>query len=121
MRLGCSGREGAHITQESLMRTYIVQLHLIQRPVFIADRHPFHGVQRGVRAINDFAEDCVLAVQMRLLGVCDEELGLVRIWARIGHSHHPAGVELGSEKGTSGGEKGQLVPAQTPTGRGRKG
>lgn len=34
---------------------------------------------------------------MGLLGVCYKELGLVRIWTRIGHGHHTAGVELGSD------------------------
>lgn len=93
------------------MRTYVGQLNLVQRPVFVVDCCSFHGVQSGICAINDFAEDGVLSVQMRLLAVCYEELRLVRIWARIGHGHHPAGVELGSEERASGREeRGQLVP-----------
>lgn len=88
------------------MSTYVDQLNLIQRPVFVVDRHSFHGVQCRVRAINDFAEDCVLAVQVRLLGVCHEELGLVRVWARVCHRHHATGVELGSERSARGREKG---------------
>ena len=43
---------------------------------------------------------------MGLLGVCYEELGLVRIRSRIGHGHHTAGIELGSEEIARGGEKG---------------
>ena len=93
------------------MGTYVGQVNLTQRPVFVVDWHPFHGVQSRVRAINDLAEDGVLAIQMRLLAVCYEKLGLVRIWARICHSHHPTGVELGSEERTSGGEKGSVRSA----------
>lgn len=78
------------------------QLNLIQRSVFVVHRNPFHGVQSGVRTINDLAKDGVLSVQMGLLGVCYEELGLVRIWARICHGHHAAGVKLGSEERARG-------------------
>lgn len=61
------------------MHTYVGQLNLIRRSVFVDDRDSLHGVQSRVHAIDDFAEDGVLAVQMRLLAVCYEELGLVRI------------------------------------------
>ena len=44
------------------MRTYVGQLNLIQRSVFVVDRDSFHRVQSRVRAINDFAKDSVLAV-----------------------------------------------------------
>lgn len=55
-------REGTRITQEGFMRTYVGQLNLIQRSVFVVDRDSFHRVQSRVRAINDFAKDSVLAV-----------------------------------------------------------
>ena len=79
------------------MQTYVGQLDLIQRTVFVVDRSSFHSVQSGVRAINHLSEDGVLAVQVGLLGVCYEELRLVRVWSRIGHGYHSARVELGSE------------------------
>jgi hypothetical protein len=47
---------------------------------------------------------------MELLAVCYEELGLVRIWTRVGHRHHAARVELGSEQRTREG-------SQPPTGK----
>ena len=39
-------------------------------------------------------EDCVLAVEVGLLRVRDEELGLVRVRARVRHSQDTAIVEL---------------------------
>lgn len=80
------------------MWTYVCQLDLIQRAIFVVHWHSFHGVQGGVGAIDDFAEDGVLSIQVRLFAVCYEELGLVRVGARISHSHHATGVELGSEE-----------------------
>ena len=82
------------------VRTHVCQLNLIQRTVFVVDRNSFHGIEGGVHTINDFAEDGVPSVQMGLLAVCYEELGLVRIWTRVGHGHHAAGVKLGSEERT---------------------
>ena len=69
----------------------------------MVDRSSFHGIEGGVDTINDFAEDGEPSVQMGLLAVCYEELGLVCICTRVGHGHHAAGVKLGSEQG---GEKG---------------
>lgn len=39
---------------------------------------------------------------MGLLRVCDEELGLVGIWARISHRHDAAGVKLGTKEDQDG-------------------
>ena len=44
------------------MRAHIGQLDLIQRTVFVVNRNSFHDIQSGVCAINNFAEDSVLAV-----------------------------------------------------------
>lgn len=43
---------------------------------------------------SDLSKDCVFAVEMRLLGVGDEELGFVRVRAGVGHGEDPAVVEL---------------------------
>ena len=40
------------------------------------------------------AEDGVLAIEVRLFRVGDKELGLVRVWASVRHSHDPPVVEL---------------------------
>jgi len=46
---------------------------------------------------------------MGLFGVCYKELGLVRIWSRVGHGYHAAGVELGSEEMARGRERAPSV------------
>ena len=40
------------------------------------------------------AKDGVLAIEVRLFRVGDKELGLVRVWASVRHSHDPPVVEL---------------------------
>ena len=53
---------------------------------------------------------------MGLLAIGYEELGFVRIGSRIGHRHHPSGVELGSEERATGRDKrGRLDPVWTLT------
>ena len=43
---------------------------------------------------SDLSKDCVFAVEMRLLGVGDEELGFVRVGPGVGHGEDPAVVKL---------------------------
>lgn len=40
------------------------------------------------------AENCVFAIEMRLLGVCDEKLRLVGVWPGVCHGKDPAIIEL---------------------------
>ena len=80
------------------MNTYVREGDFIQRPVFVVNGDSFHSIQCRVGAINDLSEDGILAVQMRLLVVCYEELGFVCIWTRVGHGHHPPGVKLGEAR-----------------------
>ena len=40
------------------------------------------------------SKDGILSVEMRLFCVRDEELGLVRVWTSVRHSHDPPVVEL---------------------------
>lgn len=91
------------------------QLDLVQRSILCVHLDAFHGIQRRIRAIDDLsmsatelvdgcsiaylAENCVLAVKMRLLGICYEKLRLVCIWAGICHGKDSAVVELGSVSG----------------------
>lgn len=91
------------------MRTYVGQFNLIQRTVFVVNWSSLHGIQGGVCTIDDLSKDGVLAVQMGLFDVCYEELGLVRIWSRVGHGYHAAGVELGSEVIARGRERAPSV------------
>lgn len=42
--------------------THICQLDLIQRTAFVVDWDSFHSIEGGVGAIDDLAEDGVLAV-----------------------------------------------------------
>ena len=44
------------------------------------------------------AKDGVLAIEVRLLRVGDEELGLVRVRARVCHGEDAASVELSGER-----------------------
>ena len=97
--VGEDERAGAHQrdrrgTKGKGVWAHACQLDLIQRTVFVVDRGSFHGIESGVDTINDFAEDGEPSVQMGLLGVCYEELGLVCICTRVGHGHHAAGVKL---------------------------
>lgn len=55
-----------------------LQPDLLQWPVLRVHWHLLNRVQRRVRAVDDLAEDCVLAVQTRLLRVRDEELRVSR-------------------------------------------
>lgn len=70
------------------------KFHFIERSIFIVDRYAFHGVQTCISAIDDFSKDSVFSIKMRLLGVRDEELRLVGVWARISHGYDAAGIEL---------------------------
>ena len=77
-----------------LKGTHMCQLDLTERTVFVVDRYALHCIQSRVSTIDDFAEYCIFGVEMRLLGIGDEELGFIRVWSRVGHGHHPACVEL---------------------------
>lgn len=65
-------------------------------PVLGVDRDRLHGIESPTvfGAVDDLAYDGVLAVQMRMLGVRDEELGLVGIGTGIGASDYAPAVEL---------------------------
>ncbi len=94
--------------------------YLAERPVLWIDGHSLHGVEGRVGAIYDLkvqsacrrcdvrsaahlAEDGVLAIEMWLLRIGDEELGLVGVRARVGHRQDPAIVELSGERRISHG------------------
>ena len=83
-------------------KTNVSQFDFVERPVFVVNWHAFHGVQCRICTIYHFAHDGVFAVEMGLLRVCDEELGLVGIWARISHRHDAAGVKLGTKEDQDG-------------------
>lgn len=70
------------------------EFHLRQRAVLVVDRNAFHGIERGVMTIYYLAKDGIFRVQMGLLGIRDEELGLVGIRARICHCNDATGIEL---------------------------
>lgn len=52
----------------------MIKLNLVERSVLVVDRYTLHRVQRRIGAVNYLAEDGVFAVQMSLLGICNEEL-----------------------------------------------
>jgi hypothetical protein len=52
---------------------------------------------------------------MGLLRVCDEELGLVGIWARISHRHDTAGVKLGTKADQDGRKMDEKKLEREPT------
>ena len=87
------------------------QLDFLQWTVFVVDRHTLHGLE-CVKAINDLAKDGVLAVQVRLLGVGDEELRFIGVASRIGHCHDSSGIELGEQQeGRKDGWKDKRIVA----------
>ena len=47
-----------------------------------------------IQPFSDPAEHSMLAVQMRLGGMGDEELGAVRVGPAVGHAQHPRAVVL---------------------------
>ena len=69
---------------------------LARRSVLCVHRHCFHGVERTsvLCTVDDPSDDGVLAVQMRLLSVRDEELGLVGVRTGIGACDDAATVKL---------------------------
>lgn len=75
-------------------QTYIDELDFIERPVLVVDGNTLDSIEGGVVAVNDLAKDSVLAVKMCLLRICKEELGLVRVGARVSHGNNAARVEL---------------------------
>lgn len=58
------------------------------------DGYSLHCVEGGICAVNDFAENRVLAVEMGLLRVRDEELGFIRVGTAVGHCDHASGIKL---------------------------
>jgi len=72
------------------------QFNLAEWSILVIHEHTLHGVESRVGTIDDFAEYCVLGVEMRLLGIGDEELGFVRIWSGVCHSHYSTCIELQS-------------------------
>lgn len=73
---------------------YMGEFDFSEGSVFIVDRGTLHQVQGGVGAVDHLAKNCVFTVEVRLLCVCDEELGFVGIGPRVRHSNHAAIIEL---------------------------
>jgi hypothetical protein len=65
----------------------------LQRPVLVVDRDSLESIQ-CVESVNQLPKDRVLAVQMRLLGVDDVELGEVGVGAFVGHGQNAPGIVL---------------------------
>jgi len=76
------------------MDCYMGEFDFSEGSVFIVDRGTLHQVQGGVGAVDHLAKNCVFTVEVRLLCVCDEELGFVGIGPRVRHSNHAAIIEL---------------------------
>jgi len=70
------------------------QLDFAEGAIFVIDGDTFHGIQGRVCTVDDLAKYRILCVEMRLLGIGDEELGFVRIRARVGHGNYTASIEL---------------------------
>lgn len=75
------------------MATYPCQLNLLQRSVLVVDWDAFDSVECVV-SVDDLAKDSVATIKVGLLGVCDEELRLVRVTPRISHCDYPSGIKL---------------------------
>ena len=67
-----------------------------RRPVLGVHGYSFHGIQRTsvLGPLDDLAKDGVFSIEVRLFGIGDEELRLVRIRPRIGTRHNAAAVKL---------------------------
>lgn len=75
--------------------------NLARGSILSVNRHRLHRIQRPpiFSAIDDLADDSILSIQMRLLGVRDEELRLVCVWSCIGTCNDTATVKL--ERGSN--------------------
>jgi hypothetical protein len=70
-----------------------VEPDLGERPVPGAGLRLLHEVE-DLEAVDDLGEDGVVAVEVRLLGVGDEELAAVGVGPVVGHRHDPPCVVL---------------------------
>jgi len=70
------------------------QFDLGQRSVLVIHLDTLHRIQGRVSPIDDLSKNGVFAIKVGLLGVSDEELGLVGVRSRVGHGYHASGVEL---------------------------
>ncbi len=66
-------------------RQCLIKFDFGEWPVLGIDWGTFHCVKSRVSTIYDLSDDCIFAVEMRLLCVSNEKLRLVRVWARVGH------------------------------------
>jgi hypothetical protein len=70
-----------------------VEPDLRERPVPWPRLRLLHEVEH-VEAVNDLGEDGVVSVEVRLLGVGDEELAAVGVGPAVRHRHDPPCVVL---------------------------
>jgi hypothetical protein len=70
-----------------------VEPDLGERPVPGSRLRLLHEVQH-LEAVDDLGEHGVVTVEVRLLGVGDEELAAVGVGPAVGHRHDPARVVL---------------------------
>lgn len=71
-------------------------LDLCCRSVFAIDRNFLHSIESAsvFGAVNDSANDSILAVKMILLRVRDEKLSLVGVWSGVGTGDDASSIEL---------------------------
>jgi hypothetical protein len=93
-----------------------VEPDLCERPVPWAGLRLLHEVE-DLEAVDDLGEDGVVAVEVRLLGVGDEELAAVGVGPAVGHRHDPPRVVLPTHRAQSvggGGEERSSIRSVVP-------
>jgi len=88
----CAGYQRLRSTGGSEAHSF--QCDGLEWPALGVNRLSFNRFQRRVCAINHSPKDGVLGVEVRLLGIGDEELRFVGVRPRVGHGHHSSSAEL---------------------------
>lgn len=80
-----------------------VEPDLRERPVPRSGLRLLHEVE-DLESVDDLGEDGVVAVEVRLLGVGDEELAAVGVGPAVGHRNDPPRVVLPTQSIQSGSQ-----------------
>ena len=63
----------------------------LHRPILFIDFNGFQSIE-CVKAINQFPKNRKLAIQMRLFGVDDVELGEIGVWTFVGDGKNASSI-----------------------------
>ena len=87
-RPGGCGEDDHLLGERVCVYRHALEFDLTQRPVLVIGGNTLDRVER-LKAIDHLSKDGVIIVQVRMLGVGDEELRRVRVGPRVGHRKDP--------------------------------